>query len=156
MSDVLHTGSVKREAPGGARSTENFRRQHKELFEIAMQVGAKLGAADLVSNAADVRRLLAQLAGKLKVHARMEDEALYPRLLTNSDPAVRQRASALFDEVDGLYDAFEQYLRAWPSAAEIAASPTEFARQTMKVFRTLGSRMRREEEELYPLADELG
>jgi hypothetical protein len=42
--------------------------------------------------AADVRRLVAKFAGKLTVHASMENEAVYPRLFDHPDPAVRARA----------------------------------------------------------------
>ncbi|MFO0762840.1 MAG: hemerythrin domain-containing protein [Byssovorax sp.] len=145
------------ESPRSARrptvATENFRRQHAELFTLAAEIGGRLTPDGVASGAAELRRLLAQLAGRLNVHARMENDALYPRLLSHHDARVRDQAQALFDEVGGIYAVFGALLNDWPSAAEMEARPADFVRQTMKVFRLLGKRMLREENELYPMVD---
>lgn len=139
----------------GAMATENFRRQHAELLELAAEIGSKLSPDMVERNAGDLRRLLAQFAGRLNIHARMENEALYPRLFEHRDAHVRDRAEALFSEVGSVYDAFGALLKEWPTAAEMAQRPADFIRQTLKVFRLLGKRMLREESELYPLVDTL-
>jgi len=132
---------------------ENFRRQHADLLALAAEIGGRLTPERVAAEAAEVRRLLAQFAGKLNVHARMENDALYPRLLEHADQAVRRQAEELLSEVDGVYDAFGALLKAWPTAASIAAAPSDFIRQATKVFRVLGKRMLREEHQLYPLVE---
>ena len=123
--------------------------------ELAAEIGGKLSPDAVARNAGELRRLLAQFAGRLNIHARMENEALYPRLFEHRDAHVRDQAEALFSEVGSVYDAFGALLKEWPSAAEMAERPADFIRQTLKVFRLLGKRMVREENELYPLVDTL-
>ena len=115
-----------------------------------------LGALDvdaLAKDAAPMRRLVSRFSGKLLVHAEMENGALYPRLLHSADDDVRARATALYEEVKRIYASFESYARRWPSAEAIAADPAGFVRDTRDVMRILGTRMRRENDELYPMAD---
>jgi hypothetical protein len=135
--------------------TANFRRQHQELLELAADIGARLTPARVAAEATDVRRLFAQFAGKLNVHARMENDALYPRLLVHPNDTIREAAENLHHEVGDVYDAFGRFLSTWQSAAQIEEAPAEFIRQALRVFRTLGKRMLREETELYPLVDRL-
>lgn len=139
----------------GALATENFRRQHAELLGLAAEIGGRLTPDAVSGGAPELRRLLAQFAGRLNIHARMENEALYPRLFEHHDARVRAQADALFAEVGTIYQAFGALLEEWPSAAAIEQRPLEFIRQTLKVFRLLGKRMLREESELYPLVDSL-
>ena len=149
------TDSARGSRRPGALATENFRRQHVELLELAAEIGGRLSPDAVTRGAGELRRLLAQFAGRLNIHARMENEALYPRLLEHHDPRVRAQADALFSEVGGIYEAFGALLEDWPSATEMEQRPADFIRQAYKVFRLLGKRMIREENELYPLVDTL-
>jgi hypothetical protein len=135
------------------RPTENFRRQHAELFALGAEIARQLTIKNLETNAPHVRRLIAKFAGKLAMHARMENEALYPRLLAHHDVAVQERARGLLDEVRHIYGVFGKYERRWPDAQTIAGDAALFVRETMDVMRLLGKRMAREDAELYPLAD---
>jgi hypothetical protein len=134
-------------------SCDRFRRQHEELLQLGMEIASKLSKKTILSEAATVRRLVARFAGKLTVHASMENEALYPRLLQHDDPAVRGRARELFSEVGGLYDTFHAYAERWPSVASIEADPFVFVDQTRDVLTRLAFRLVRENEELYPLVE---
>ena len=134
-------------------STERFRRQHEELQQLGLEIAGKLSRKTLPTDAANVRRLVARFAGKLSVHASMENEALYPRLLRHPDPAVRARAESLFDEVGTIYATFGAYAKRWPTTASIEADNAGFVRDTREVLRVLAFRMMRENEELYPLVE---
>ncbi|HEY8041194.1 MAG TPA: hemerythrin domain-containing protein [Polyangiaceae bacterium] len=137
----------------GPSSCERFRRQHEELQRLGMEIASKLSRRTIAGEAALVRRLVARFAGKLVVHASMENEALYPRLLAHADPAVREQATALFDEVRDIYASFADYAARWPAAAEIEADPATFVRETRQLLFRLATRMTRENEELYPMVD---
>jgi hypothetical protein len=134
-------------------SCERFRRQHEELQQLGLEIANKLSRKTIVAGAADVRRLVARFAGKLTVHASMENEALYPRLLEHADPDVRARAHALFDEVGELYATFHAYTARWPTVASIHADPPGFVRETREILTRLAFRMVRENDELYPLVE---
>lgn len=135
--------------------TENFRRQHEELAAMGSEILQRLmvSADEIAVHAGELRRAMARFAGKLTVHASMENEALYPRLLAHRDEAVREKAGALFREVKTLYGSFSLYSKRWPTTASIEADPAAFARDTKKVLMTLWMRMQRENDELYPLVD---
>jgi hypothetical protein len=144
-------------SPGGVvapvSSCDRFRRQHEQLQRLGMEIASKLSRKTIASEAAPVRLLVAQFAGKLRVHASMENEALYPRLLCHEDATVRSRARALADEVGDLYADFDAYSARWPSVASIEADPQRFVTETRELLLRLASRMVRENEELYPLVD---
>jgi Hemerythrin HHE cation binding domain len=135
------------------RSTDRFRRQHEELTELGGQIFACLVIPALEKDPAPVRRLLARFKGKLEMHASMEDEALYPRLLTHADAEVRATADRLHGEVGALYQSVGAYLERWPTSQAISGNAPDFARETFEVLKALGRRMKREDKELYPLVD---
>jgi hypothetical protein len=137
------------------KPTAKFRRQHDELDRIAKSIEGKLADLQAGAGAADVRRLLAQYTGKLAIHLRIEDEALYPQLLEGKDAVLRERAATLKIGMGALDAEFQTFVRAWPSAASIESNPGEFCRQFARIIRAIGRRMAREEVELYALIDEL-
>ncbi len=136
--------------------TARFRRQHEELLGLASAIHALLDPAKLAEDASEVRKLVAKFRGLLVVHARMENEALYPRLMAHPDEAVREKVGAIFRDVGPIYEAVDGYAERWPNAESIQKDAAGFIRDTKGVMRTLGGRVTRENEELYPLADSLG
>lgn len=118
-----------------------------------MEIGSLLSPEALDREAGRCRRLLARFAGKLRVHAAMENEALYPELLRSQDPAVRAMAEKLFSELGPVYDEFDRFEARWPSAHDIAAEPRVFVLETLELFEILRKRMSVENKTLYPLVD---
>ena len=137
-------------------ATQNFRRQHEELSELAADIERQRTPEALRADAAGVRKRLARFAGKLHVHPSMENDALYPRLVGHEDERLRALARSFQDELGGIYGSFFTYVQRWPSAEAVQAEPVEFIRQTREVFKLLARRMVRENEELYPAVDRAG
>jgi hypothetical protein len=142
--------------PPAASSCDRFRRQHEELKSLGIEIASKLSRKTIAEEAAEVRRLVAKFAGKLTVHASMENEALYPRLFDHPDPGVRARATQLFDEVGDLYATFHDYAARWPTVAAIQADGPGFVKETREILFRLALRLTRENDELYPLVDAYG
>lgn len=136
--------------------TAKFRRQHAELVQLAREVGGLLDPAALERDAADMRRQLARFLGKLKVHAAMEDGALYPELLAHGDPAVREEAQRLKDGLGPLYLRFDRLGRSWLEAGQIEAAPARFVVELTEGFAALRRRMTEEHAHLYPLVEKAG
>jgi hemerythrin-like domain-containing protein len=134
-------------------ATANFRKQHAEILEIAKNIDATLPR--LPGGASDVRAQLNSLAAKVNIHLAIEDEALYPRLRAHPDARIQSTANKFTDEMAGIKDAFQKYLKAWTEAA-IRANAAAFAAETKSLFGALGQRIKRENTELYPLLDKLG
>jgi len=103
----------------------------------------------------EVRRELSRFAGKLRVHATMENDALYPSLLASDDPEIRRRAGRLHAEVGTLYDAFDSFMDEWGDAGAIDRRRVRFRIELVRMLSVLGRRMVRENRELYPMADEI-
>jgi hypothetical protein len=130
--------------------TDKFRTQHDEILRGAGEIADHLkGPVD----PAAVRKLLSALAGKVNFHLAMEDEALYPRLLLEGDASVKARTARFKDEMGGLAKVFTAYNAKWQVSA-IKADPAAFSEETRKVFGALAKRIERENNELYPLADQ--
>jgi hypothetical protein len=131
--------------------TDRFRRQHEDLLAMAAEIVRELTPGRL--DAAAMRRLCARFGGRLMVHATMENDALYPRLLHHRQPDVSTRARMLYDDVKRVYDAWDVYARVWLEPGAIERDDAGFRRATHDIMRTLGRRMARENSELYPLVD---
>lgn len=105
------------------------------------------------ADAAEIRRSLAAFSGTLRVHAAMEEEALYPELLASPDPAVRGIAEGLYRDLAGLYRRWDEFSERWKDTEAISQSTFSFRLDLARVLATLGRRMKREDRELYPLLD---
>jgi hemerythrin-like domain-containing protein len=136
--------------------TDNFRRQHDELLQIAAEMTPLLSVDALTREAVKARALLATLAGKLNVHLSAEDNALYPRLLNHRDAQVAELARRFQDEMGGLKEAFGGYLSRWPAAAQIQKDPGQFVKETKGIFEALSRRIDKDNQGLYAVVDRVG
>jgi hypothetical protein len=136
--------------------TDQFRRQYAELMNMAIEIRNRLSVEEIERDARGVRTMLARFAGKLRVHARMENEALYPDLLVHPDQGVRFEVDRLLHDVGPLYATFDRLEHRWPAADAILAEPKQFILDVLGCFDQLGRRMSVENKKLYPLADSLG
>lgn len=135
--------------------TQKFRDQHRDIEALAAQIASHLKADALARDAAPVRALLSQLAGKVNVHLAMEDNALYPALLKHPTPAVQAKARAYQEDMGGIKQAFTAYLASYPSAQAIQADPRGFIQATTGITEALARRIRAEDTDLYALVDSL-
>ena len=136
-------------------NTTSFRDQHERALAVAGQISAQLNPSTLRADAGDVRRLLSQLVGSIKIHLAMEDQSLYPELAGCGDPKVSAVARRFQQEMGGIKGAFEAYVGKWPSAAAIQQNPEAFIADTKNILGALARRIEKENKELYPLADAL-
>jgi hypothetical protein len=129
--------------------TDKFRAQHEEILAMAGDITEKLKAN---ADAAEVRKILSNLAGKVNFHLAMEDKALYPRLMKQKDSDAPATAARFLKEMGGLAEVFTNYNTKWQVSA-IRSDTPGFANETRKVLGALAHRIARENAELYPLAD---
>ncbi len=134
------------------RPTDRFRRQHGELQKLAAELIALSIRPGVPGR--DLQRATARFAGKLKIHAAMETEALYPLLLEHTNPVIRDRAQKLYDELGPLYDKFAEFEERWNTVDKIDARRFRYRIDLARILQTLGRRMLRENRMLYPMADE--
>jgi Hemerythrin HHE cation binding domain len=134
-------------------STDNLRRQHRELLRLAREIAARLQGAAIATDATRLRSQIAALSGILNVHLAMEDGVMYPRLLVHEDPGIRALAARYVGEMGDLKKTFVDYSRRWNTPEAMRAAPGDFIRESRAVLDALTRRIGREEAELYPLVD---
>jgi hypothetical protein len=91
----------------------------------------------------------------LAVHLAQEDWVIYPKLLADARPEVRALATRFAAEALAFSDAFRDHGRQWTAVA-IAADWPGFGKATLAMLVLLQQRIRVEDRELYPLADDAG
>jgi hemerythrin-like domain-containing protein len=135
--------------------TEKYRKQHQELLGIASQIDKQLRAEQLSKDASSVRGLLSTLFGKLKLHLALEDKALYPELIKDSDATTVATARKFAAEMGSISAVVNGYALKWKSTSAIENAPDGFITETKGLFEALANRIKREDNELYALADKL-
>lgn len=135
--------------------TQNYRDQHQQLLKLAGELGAITSGGRVAERSAEARKLLPEIAGKLKIHLALEDQSLYPELLKHKDDKVRDTAKRFIAEMGGISAAVDKYLNRWATAEAIAGKPAEFSRETSEIISALGQRIQKEDTVLYAMVDRI-
>lgn len=130
-----------------------FRQDHRDIVELVAQLEGLLDAESLSVDASQAHELLGVLATRLVTHLAREDEVVYPQLITHKVETVRAMAQLLKKRVGGLDRTFRSYVDDWSSPSLVENSPKKFIAETKGLLRVLKMRIKREDEELYPLVD---
>lgn len=133
--------------------TDNYRRQHDEILDLAGQLAANLTVDKIKTNTDNVLNLLSQFSAKLNIHLTMEDKALYPKLLASSDKKISETATAFQTEMGGIKQVVEKYIGNWCSKANLQSDPQKFITDTNGLLGALKARVDKENTILYPMAD---
>lgn len=136
-------------------ATDNYRRQHDELVKIVTEISKFLDKQKLESGAEQVVTMLSQFSGKIKMHLALEDESLYPRLLSHSDSKIKDMAQKFQKEMGAIKPQVEAYSKKWLTAKNIHAQPDVFITETKGLFEALANRIKRENTELYAAFDKI-
>ena len=135
--------------------TQMLRRQHDAAELIAAEILEALDGPASSANAYAISLKLAKLHGLLRIHLAQEDHSLYPAMIASDDAAASLAATAFKAEMGGLSNTFAAYVDRWATSTVIEASFERFLEETKTVLGALAHRIKRENEELYPLADSL-
>lgn len=130
-----------------------LREDHSKLARMFMQLGRIIESSTPPSNIElfDLRR---ELISTLLAHLKLEDWALYPRLIECGEDDIASAALAFKDEMGGLAPAFLAYCDKW-SATSIEADWAGYCADTRAILDALNNRLTRENRELLPLLDRL-
>jgi hemerythrin-like domain-containing protein len=129
-----------------------LRRQHKEVNEVLADLKNRLEPYDKIPETAfALTMLIANIAGKLKIHLSSEDKYLYPGLLKNPDPKVQDTAQMFIEEMGDLAESFDIYKSKYMNAKNIRNSPEDFVSETKTIIKAILKRIEKEESELYTM-----
>lgn len=87
-------------------------------------------------------------------HLKCEDWVLYPRLNASGDAELTRLAREFVGEMGHLAEHFIAYDTRW-TEAQVADDWPGFCRETAAVLDAIGMRIKREEADLYPAAEQL-
>lgn len=133
--------------------TDLYRKQHKEILDIAGRLKPLLDTKALGLNAAPAGDLLRQLGAKLRVHLTTEDKGLFPQLLAHPIVEVRAKAQHYHGELVTTLKAFTEYFARYPTASAIQVAPAGFAKDSHQFLDRLVHQLATEERDLYDLVD---
>ncbi len=134
--------------------TKKFRDQHDDLVERAMAISKLLNEEKLTQDATEIRDMLSGLLGKLKIHLAVEDKALYPQLKACGNHEVVAIALQYEKEMGGIGEFVANYSKKWGSALAIQENAKGFIDETHQLINALSSRIKKENDYLYKLADD--
>ncbi len=138
-----------------AKRTEKFRRQHDVLLNLATELDGRSTSIHSLEDAKVIRTQLNHFAGKLVVHLAKEDKSLYPKLLESSDAQVVSLTRRFIREMGDLSSAFEAFTKRWVNPTDIFEQRAEFQSEMAGIISALATRIDKENNELYTLADSL-
>ena len=134
----------------GQSPTAQFRRRSRELLVLLNEVRGQLGPT---LEPREVVRVLARLAGKLKVHFAME-ENLYLRLRELPGGDAYDTAVELEERFGGVLGEFSAFHERW-TAESIARDRETFRPRAEAMCERIRDRVESERELLYPIVDRL-
>ncbi len=133
--------------------TSNLRRQHDAALDLVADIRDVMAAYRGERDAFALSLRLAKLTAVLRIHFAQEDKYLYPTLMTCGDAQVRETACAFVEEMGEIGPAYEAFVSRWKNSDMIAADIKGFRSHATAIFDALATRVERENEILYPLAD---
>jgi hypothetical protein len=130
-----------------------LRTDHVELLDICKLLAGEI-ERDMPPSSLDLFTLRKRLTTRLIAHLKAEDWLLYPPLMESSDPEIAAVAREFVDEMGGLATAFNAYVEKW-DALRINNEWPAYRAETRAIIAALGTRIARENRELYPLLEKL-
>ncbi len=134
--------------------TQKFRDQHDSLLKKAGEISKHLNEDDLKKDATDIRDMLSGLLGSLKIHLAVEDKALYPKLENSNHPELVALSIQYQKEMGGIAEFVSNYSKKWPGAYAISDDAKTFIEETNQLISALATRIKKENDYLYKLADD--
>lgn len=133
----------------------NLKTQHEKIHHIMSETTELVKKNDLNMYARQIAKNISQLAGVIKIHLGSEDRSLYSALTASEDPKIQSLASRYSLEMGNLSDVYNIFKNKFNTESKINEHKEQFAREFKVVFTALKKRLDKEDNELYPLVEQL-
>lgn len=130
-----------------------LRDEHARLGGLFKQLGEVIDRPTAPPQL-ELFELRRQLLSTLLAHLKLEDWALYPRLIESGEPEIASAGQAFKEEMGGLAPAFLAYADKW-NAISIGEDWPGYCGETRVILDALLGRLTRENRELLPLLERL-
>lgn len=133
----------------------NIQRYHHDHASIYRQINLlrSLSRAGVRENAQQISEAITGTASQIKFHLAVEEQVLYPTMARAGNHQTAQLGRRYQTEMQGLAEAFSAFVKQWRVPARLQADPDGFRHDANTVLRALFERLKREEVELYPVAE---
>ncbi|MBV2208511.1 MAG: hemerythrin domain-containing protein [Thermomonas sp.] len=131
---------------------QHYHHDHAHIYE-QINLLRNLSRSGVRENAPQISELITGTASRIKFHLAAEERVLYPTLADAGDSRVATLGARYQKEMQGLAGAFTDFVNQWRVPSRLAADPDGFRRDANTVLRALFERLKREEVELYPVAE---
>ena len=135
-----------------AQEMQRLRAEHAALDTLSRFLMTLVAEPD-PPRATELASVRGMFRDTLVRHLKCEDWALYPRLKASGDPELARLAREFIFEMGHIADEFAAYDARW-SAERVAADWPGFCAETEAVLDAIAMRIEREEDELYPAAEQ--
>lgn len=132
-------------------SVDKLKNQHSELKKIIANLSDLLHPDIIKSNSIELASMLTKFSSKMNLHLALEDKILYPNLISHSDRKISQKAKIFMKEMGNIKKEFGIYINRWRFSSNINSIPMDFINESHSIFEVLSKRIKREDEDLFPL-----
>lgn len=132
-------------------SVDKLNNQHSELKKIIANLSDLLHPDIIKSNSIELASMLTKFSSKMNLHLALEDKILYPNLISHSDRKISQKAKIFMKEMGNIKKEFGIYINRWRFSSNINSIPMDFINESHSIFEVLSKRIKREDEDLFPL-----
>jgi iron-sulfur cluster repair protein YtfE (RIC family) len=134
---------------------DSLRQQHAAAEDMASAILALIASYRDEYDAIPIARQLGKLNALLRVHLAYEDTVLYPELTRSGDGKTAALANRFAEETGAIAPQFEDFVRRWSGPTVINAMFDLFEEEATMLFAALAARIERENDLLYPLAEQV-
>jgi hemerythrin-like domain-containing protein len=132
---------------------ESLRLQHDAAEEMAAAIMSLIAGYRDEYDAIPIARMIGRLNALLRVHFAFEDTILYPLMMASGDGEAAAMAYLFATETGALAPQFEDFARRFSGPTAIDSMFEPFREEAMVLLASLGARIERENDLLYPLAE---
>ncbi len=133
---------------------EKFKKDHNEIMALMTEL-KKLVQSGIAENAGPIAKQIVAMSSLIKLHLAAEDQVFYPALLKSKDPSVSKIGQKFQLEMGDIASAYKQFAGKWNIESKVSSDPAGFKEEANNVFTVLHQRIQKENQELYPLADQI-
>lgn len=133
---------------------DRFKKEHDVVFAAVSELRNVVNSG-ISKNADAIVKAIVSMSSTIKLHLAAEDRFLYPTLASSANPAAVRLGKKFQDEMGGIATAYMDFAGKWNIESKVAADPEGFRADANNIFKALHQRIQRENQELYPLAEQI-
>lgn len=133
---------------------DKMKDQHSEIIQKINQL-REYSRAGVSDNAQKIAQTVVSMSSVIKVHLSAEDQFLYPWIEKVDDEKLKAMSLHFQREMAEIVVEYETFSRRWNTATKLIGHDEAFRRDANTVLRKVHERMQRENQQFYPLVEQI-